>query len=600
MSKWLAISTSALVVLFGPMTAQSQKAGEGKNDFSTEWRYGSRDVRHTFHTQFDETIDCIDFSAQPGVKALQSRGITVPVPSEVKGPTVSQLNQDDPSFHGQLDEYGSPMECPAGTVPIIRITSERVAQTGGRDRLLESHGRKGPGAFSARAPQLVAAANYAHIVATSSLSGILAGTVTMNAVEEHTINGPNHNISQVWAASTQGAEVETVEVGLNISRALYGSMYNLPHLFTFSTSDSYNNGCYNNVGANCVPWIGLPGSGFTPGMVIPHGVGENQAEITISVWRLPGAQAGWHVFVASGTAAATDMGYWPASNYSTSLATAADEFQVGGEIYDETATWLTRMGRGTDPRSGHVGAAYLRSFFAWSNATGTCNGSTANGCWSLYNERPEGYTYVASGLSVPTGWTNYFFVGNAPHLFTSDNYGFSWSPIGDWAVNNYKANCPQGYPVIGISKSASTTTTLAVRCGTRQVQTGSAAGCYSRTVGQAENRGSPGYDWASGRFKTDCAPNEFVQGIAQTTSGQISAILCCQINGSLDPYTDYSPTPDDLIPTDPYNPDWHVGALKAECEEWYNRPFVAGVATHSPYSGGTPGAVSNIRCRSRL
>src|ERR1700733_13976358 len=37
-------------------------------------RYTSADVRYSFHTRAGQDIDCVDFFAEPGVKALAARG----------------------------------------------------------------------------------------------------------------------------------------------------------------------------------------------------------------------------------------------------------------------------------------------------------------------------------------------------------------------------------------------------------------------------------------------------------------------------------------------------------------------------------------------
>lgn len=86
-------------------------------------RYKASDVRYSFHTAAGQTIDCVDFFAEPGVKALAARGQTLtsiptapPVPDAFKNraTTPGPHNETDLSFHGQPDVNGNPEQCPEG------------------------------------------------------------------------------------------------------------------------------------------------------------------------------------------------------------------------------------------------------------------------------------------------------------------------------------------------------------------------------------------------------------------------------------------------------------------------------------------------------
>ena len=68
-----------------------------------EARYAASDVRSSFKSKLGDTIDCIDFFAQPGVKALARRGSPItqlPPPAE-KPRRVGAV--DDVSFDGSID-----------------------------------------------------------------------------------------------------------------------------------------------------------------------------------------------------------------------------------------------------------------------------------------------------------------------------------------------------------------------------------------------------------------------------------------------------------------------------------------------------------------
>lgn len=122
--------------------------------------------------------------------------------------------------------------------------------------------------------------------------------------------------------------------------------------------------------------------------------------------------------------------------------------------------------------------------------------------------------------------------GDKPHVFWGQNYGFNWSPIGDWASGSYKGECgivgSSGQPVIGLSSYASGTHQAhAVLCGSRPVTT-TGSSCYARMFDPGNNQGSTGTpDWDYGYWKADCRDNEYVAGVAQSTSGAVDSILCC-------------------------------------------------------------------------
>jgi hypothetical protein len=119
-------------------------------------RYKASDVRYSFHTRAGQDIDCVDFFAEPGVKALAARGraVTIPKPPalpeelakelEKRAPTAGPRPEDDFAFHGQPDVNGNPEKCPDGSVPEVRITAEEIARAGGLDEYMRRWEHKVP------------------------------------------------------------------------------------------------------------------------------------------------------------------------------------------------------------------------------------------------------------------------------------------------------------------------------------------------------------------------------------------------------------------------------------------------------------------------
>ncbi|MGA3135145.1 MAG: neprosin family prolyl endopeptidase [Terracidiphilus sp.] len=310
-------------------------------------RYTQNDVRHTFKTKFGEQIDCIDFYAQPGVKKLAARGMKIasipqlaPLAYPVK-PASASWTTEDLSFNGQRDQDGNPRACPAGTVPQLRITAEQIARVGGLDAFLAAH-RKTHG-IRPKPPNGADSPGYAHVVmnnATNS-SSITSGSATLTmATPPLSSSTPigDHSLAQTWIAGGGG----TVEAGWTVDRSLSGDTQT--HIFIFSTSEAtfnadgsvtYGNGCYDNEGDGCVPWVALPSS-FAPGQTISpvSTAGGSQVELAITS-KL--TSDGWVISMCIGYTC-SNLGYYPKSNYSaTGMGAGASTFQAGGEVFDQAA-----------------------------------------------------------------------------------------------------------------------------------------------------------------------------------------------------------------------------------------------------------------------
>jgi hypothetical protein len=164
--------------------------------------------------------------------------------------------------------------------------------------------------------------------------------------------------------------------------------------------------------------------------------------------------------------------------------------------------------------------------------------------------------------------------------------------VGDWDSGSYKGQCPLGEAITGLSRyaTASNHQAHAVQCGSLTVgNSGTLFGCNERTFDPGDNRGADfNWDWDSGYFKAECSPGEFVQGVAQSTSGTLDGILCCA--GVV------SHSACDVQVFDSHNssaygrPDWDYGYYKGQCPKGQ---YVAGV---SAFAGSPQGAPHAILC----
>jgi Neprosin len=431
-------------------------------------RYRATDVKHSFHSSLGQEIDCIDFFAQPGVKALAARGHAMTsIPQAPPTPAGFQSLDVDPAgavdalgnhvaFDGELDENGSARSCPEGTVPQVRITEEQVQHAGGVEafRKLVHHKEAAPSA-----PKKGAAPDeygdcegdtpgYAHVVGflnTPYNEPIAAGSSTMAIYGPSIPSDPttlgDHSIAQTWmVAYTPTGNVQTVEVGWNVDGSLYDGDTNAPHLFIYSTDDDYDlSGCYNDwawteseyegadggiIYGSCVPWVQISNR-YTPGMALPASVAQrvnprdpSSLPKDLSLTTVKIGQDWWLLMQVSG-GLPTLLGYYSGTEINAQMT----NYEVGGEVFDWTGTFVNdgvEMGSGLPPSEGQGFAAYHRNYFAV--VPPTDGGSPIVDDAYVCSTAIADYTYSATPKPVVQAggpWVNYFYYGGNPTSSTS-------------------------------------------------------------------------------------------------------------------------------------------------------------------------------------
>jgi uncharacterized protein YgiM (DUF1202 family) len=101
--------------------------------------------------------------------------------------------------------------------------------------------------------------------------------------------------------------------------------------------------------------------------------------------------------------------------------------------------------------------------------------------------------------------------------------------VGDWDWGYYKLECREGEYVSGVSQSTDPNGARihSVRCSSGA---GSTRNCATRVIaGQQDYSGADG-DWDSGYYKGDCLPGDVAVGVSiDPESGQAHALLCCPL-----------------------------------------------------------------------
>jgi len=593
-------------------------------------RYATSDVWHTFESKEEQLIDCIDFYAQPGVKALVARGVglldldAIPkrlVLNEPSRTGRARAEQPVASSEGRTDALGRPRVCPENSVPMVRLTAEEIQAAGGLDAYERLMSRKEPPAGSSGAPD---PGDPSHAYSAAKVTGTFryAGTVASIAapsvpdIARDSSGAGSHSLSQIWVSlgTTLAATgcvgsgcIQTVEAGWTVDPVRFHT--SSPVFFNFSTSDGYKTGCYNNTGSNCAPWVGLS-STLTLGKVLSTtssvSTGRNDLVLLVANYD----NVGWALYAAdyNDTSSNNLVGYWPASDYWGQFELSADAVQVGGEVYEPSLSKtfgsigqivVNEMGTGANASAGYStwnwSAAYHRSFFACPTVA-TCNPLYFD---PLTPGEPSSYDLTNLPAAGGTDWgPNWFYYGNQPDIFWQQNFPPTMSAgFSPWATSapagSYRGECPDGQSVNGISMS-STHIAHSIHCG--GTYRALSASCYTLPLGTSDNRKTDdgGWNWDPGYTKVECNTNEFVEGVSQTSSGVLNGVLCCPTaaslpRGSLGPVVFYGGNAG--LPGIEH--DWDVGYSKGSCAP---TAYVSGISKLASSSQGTVGAIHAILC----
>jgi hypothetical protein len=585
-------------------------------------RYVNADVRHRFQSRFGENIDCIDFFAQPGVKALAAEGIHF---DEIPKARVDERRPDpdqmDFGFAGDPDQDGHARICPEGSVPMKRITSAEILAAGGLDafRAAESAPplRLRAAIKAAQEAPLPATAcdtqfgidfdKYAHVQQTyndNNQNILVTGTASLSIhVPTFPTISPGTIRGQMWMYSGYGVNntalkctcggageavcAQSVEAGWQVTGAT-------PTLFTFATNDGYHTHCFG--GATCTApapiWVQVS-SRYMPGMALaPSTPFGTQSEISLSVSYLAFGGGSWSIMTG-----AEVIGGFAAKYFSGAMKTKAQTYQVGGEAIDPSNNWGVPMGSGAQPETGYGQAAYVHDVKACKDSTGTA--CLAPAAVSPVQTRPLNYRATSTPARKPgSSWGNWFYYGNIPSVFWGTNYGYQWAPAGrDWAVGDYKGECgtttDTGQALLGMSAyTGGVHQAHAVECSTRGVPI-TPSFCYARRI--PPNRQGTSDDWDPGYYKASCAINEFVLGVSQSSAGALTGVLCCPggtvLHNGCTTQVLYNQNSSAYYSNG--GADWDAGYDKAQCPAGQ---YVAGVSALSSTSQGVLYAPHAILC----
>jgi len=316
--------------------------------------YENTEAAHSFMDETGAIYDCIPVEQQPAL-----RGTNEGVPKAPDLPHHETGGDDErkdslittPLGADKKDHHGNAKHCPAGTVPMRRVTLEDLT----RFPTLRDFFRKGPrGAGrpprAVEPPTVPATHRWAHAYQNVNNGG---GHSFLNLWDPPIGANQIFSLSQHWYVGGSGGNLQTVECGWQVYPGLYGDAR--AHLFTYFTADDYQTtGCYN---LSCGAFV-QTSSSFAPGMALGSVsvIGGPQYIMELAVWHTGGR---WWIYY-NGTAGTNTIGYYPDSLFrSGALTHNATEIDYGGETVGTTS--FPQMGSGRFAAEGWQHAAYQRT-----------------------------------------------------------------------------------------------------------------------------------------------------------------------------------------------------------------------------------------------
>jgi len=355
--------------------------------------YDQLDAKHSFKDPTGQVWDCIPIEQQPSLKKTgKSIAEPVDIPGGLKKRKEKKLHS---SFlnQGLKDDEGNAVSCPAGCIPLRRITLQEIT----RFHTLDDFFRKAPGkrgrkpvadAFDQQ-PQSIH--KYAHAY---QIVNNIGGHSFLNIWQPEISGDQIFSLCQHWYTAGPDDQVQTIEAGWQV----YPQKYNtpVPCLFIYWTADGYHNtGSYNNEDHQFVQTNGS----WALGGPLPNvsATGGTQAEIEIA-WYLTGGN--WWLYI-NGTANENAVGYFPATLYGNGpLKDFATDIDYGGEVVGITS-W-PQMGSGAFASTGYQQAAYQRNIFCY-----TSDGNNPNANLNTSQQSPNCFT-ITPGDNPQWGSSFYF------------------------------------------------------------------------------------------------------------------------------------------------------------------------------------------------
>lgn len=361
--------------------------------------HGVKEV-HSFEDDGGSIFDCIPVYQQPSLKgSFPAEPPSLPAMVAGTGPAGAAVGDRHPieiaaAFGSdRIDKHGNAMSCPAGHIPMRRVTLEEMTQFETMRHFFQKSPLGGGRPPKANASPAVAATHrWAH--AFQNVNN-LGGHSYINLWDPAIGANQVFSLSQHWYVGGSGTGLQTAECGWQVYPGKYNTA--LPVFFIYWTADDYTKtGCYN---LDCTAFVQTNSAVKIGGTISPSSVyGGAQYEIQLSYYLVGG---NWWLYWGGG-AASNAIGYYPTSIYKGgAMASHASEIDYGGEVVGTTS--FPGMGSGHFASEGWTKACYQRDVTYFPTTGGQVNASlTASQAW------PKCYTSEVILYASPWFETEYY------------------------------------------------------------------------------------------------------------------------------------------------------------------------------------------------
>jgi hypothetical protein len=352
----------------------------------------------------DQYVDCITITSQPSVRQLGlttiARAPAAVAPPEPLGGEAPGDSQYAPSLLtlDQTDAFGHPVSCADSTIPMQRLTLEKLVVSKTLLDFLaktpDGHGDV-PSLSDKPAPE---AATHRHAVAVHDAPNVGGGSYL-------SLWNPNakFSLSQQWYVANNGSSNQTVEGGWIRYPGKFGSK---SVLFIYWTADGHDKtGCYN---LECAGFVQTNSHWYLGGAWSNYSsTGGTQWGFGLE-WKLDAGN--WWLYL-KGAGAYEPVGYYPTKLYNGGpLATAASGSSFGGETSIFGSGAYPPMGSGQFANTGWQVAAYQHSLFYI-----PVGSSSLKGQWAIKllksEASPACYTIDIPPPDRSGQWGPYFYFG---------------------------------------------------------------------------------------------------------------------------------------------------------------------------------------------
>jgi hypothetical protein len=336
-------------------------------------------VTHSYYAD-GSYFDCVVTETQPSARALGGAKIATPPTLATKGTSRSNGKAAaSPLSLGDKDAYGNAISCPHGTIPMQRLSLDRLTKF----PTLKAFLAKKPGA--AEATPITPGGPHRYAVGYQYVNNY-GGNSWLNLWNP----SGEFSLSQQWYVNGG----QTVEGGWVHYPAKFGSK---SVLFIFFTPDNYASGCYN---LDCRGFVQTSSAYALGGAWSSYSTYGGTQWGFAQQWKYWAGN--WWLFI-QGTA----IGYYPGSVYrggqlNYGNATLAE---FGGETYTGGSYW-PQMGSGYFPGAGFGWAAYQNNIFY-------IDRPSYNSYWSTLTRYASNTACYDINITPSSGgsWGTYFYYG---------------------------------------------------------------------------------------------------------------------------------------------------------------------------------------------